>query len=100
MSSYSSAILFSPWGIFNVMLTNMFFLIMHIPVLVVFKSLSCVQLCDPMDCSMPGFHVLHHFLELDPTHAHLISDAIQPCCPLSSPSPPAPNPSQHQGLFQ
>ena len=72
---------------------------MHIPVHVVFQSLSCVQLCDPMDFSMPGFHVLHHFLELDPTHAHLGSDAIQPSYPLSSPSILVFSLSQHQDLF-
>ena len=53
-----------------------------------------------MDCSMPGFPVLHHLLELAQTHVHWVSDAIQPSNPLSSPSPPAFNLSQHQGLFQ
>ena len=60
----------------------------------------CLTLCDSMDCSMPGFPVLHHLLELTQTHVHLVGDAIQPSCPLSSPSPPAFNLSQHQGLFQ
>ena len=49
----------------------------------------CLTLCDSMDCSMPGFPVLHHLLELTQTHVHLVGDAIQPSCPLSSPSPPA-----------
>ena len=53
---------------------------------------------DPMDCSTPGFPVLHHLLELAQTHLHQVSDVIQPCHPLSSPSP-AFNLSQHQGLF-
>ena len=53
-----------------------------------------------MDRSMPGFPVLHHFLELTQTHVHRVADAIQPSHPLSSPSPPAFNPSQHQALFQ
>ena len=50
---------------------------------------SCLTLCDPMDCSMPGFSVHHQLLELAQTHVHCISDAIQPSHPLSSPSPPA-----------
>ena len=57
-------------------------------------------LCNPMDSSMPGFPVLHHLLEFTQTHVHQVSDAIQPSHPLSSPSPPAFNLSQHQGLFQ
>ena len=57
---------------------------------------SCPTLCDPMDCSRPGFPVLHHLFELAQTHAHWVSDAIQPSHPLSSPSPPAFNLSQHQ----
>ena len=60
---------------------------------------SCPTLCDPMDCSTPGFRVHHHHLELQ-THVHCVSDAIQPSHPLSSPSPPALNISQHRGLFQ
>ena len=53
-----------------------------------------------MDCSMPGFPVHHQLPELTQTYVHRISDAIQPSHPLSSPSPPAFNLSQHQGLFQ
>ena len=53
-----------------------------------------------MDCSMPGFPVLHQFLELAQTHVHQVGDAIQPPYPLSSPSPPAFNLFQHQDLFQ
>ena len=53
-----------------------------------------------MDCSTPGFSVLHHFLEFAQTHAHWVGDAIQPSHPLPTPSPPAFNLSQHQGLFQ
>ena len=52
-----------------------------------------------MDCSMPGFHVHHQLPKLIQTHIHWVSDAIQPSYPLSSPSPPAFNLSQHQGLF-
>ena len=64
------------------------------------QSLSPVWLCDPMDCSTPGFSVHHQLPEPTQTHVHCVGDAIQPSHPLSSPSPPAFNPSQHQGLFQ
>ena len=60
---------------------------------------SCPTLCDPMNRSMPGLPVHHQLPEFTQTHVHRIGDAIQPSHPLSSPSPPAPNPSQHQGLF-
>ena len=60
---------------------------------------SCPTLCDPMDCSMPGFLVFHHLPELAQTHVCWVSDAIQPSHPLSSLSPPAFNLSQHQGFF-
>ena len=61
---------------------------------------SCLTLCDPMNRSKPGHPVHHKLPEFTHTHAHRISDAIQPSHPLPSPSPPAPNPSQNQGLFQ
>ena len=61
---------------------------------------SCPTLCDPMDCTIPGLPVHHQFLDLAQTHVHRVSDAIQPFHSLSSPSPPAFNLSQHQGLFQ
>ena len=61
---------------------------------------SCPTLCDPMNCSMPGLPVHHQLPEFTQTHVHRVNDAIQPSYPLSSPSPPAPNPSQHQSLFQ
>ena len=60
----------------------------------------CPTLCDPMNHSMPGLPVQHQLLEFTQTCIHRVSDAIQPSHPLSSPSPPAPNPSQHQSLFQ
>ena len=60
---------------------------------------SCPTLCDPMNHSMPGLPVHHQLLEFTQTHVHRVSGAIQPSHPLSSPSPPAPNPSQHQTLF-
>ena len=61
---------------------------------------SCPTLCNPMNCSTPGLPVHHQLQEFTQTHVHQVSDAIQPSHPLSSPSPPAPNPSQHQSLFQ
>ena len=61
---------------------------------------SCPTLCDPMNCSMSGLPVHHQLPEFTQTHIHRVSDTIHPSHPLSSPSPPAPNPSQHQSLFQ
>ena len=61
---------------------------------------SCPTLCDPLNRSTPGLPVHHQLPEFTQTHVHRVGDAIQPSHPLSSPSPPAPNPSQHQGLFQ
>ena len=63
-------------------------------------SCLCPTLCDPMDCSTPSFPVHHHFPVSTQTHVHRVGDAIQPSHPLSSPSPPALNLSQHQGLFK
>ena len=60
---------------------------------------SCLTLYDPMDCSTPGLPVHHQLLEFTQTHVHRVGDAIQPSHPLLSPSPPAFNLSQHQGLF-
>ena len=59
---------------------------------------SCLTLCDPMNHSTPGLPVHHQLPELTQTRGHGVGDAIQPSHPLSSPSPPAPNPSQHQGI--
>ena len=61
---------------------------------------SCPTLCDPMDCSTPGFPVHHQLLKFAQTHTHWVSNAIQSSHPLSSPSTPAFNISQHQDLFQ
>ena len=77
-------------------------------VLITSKDLCCcclvtksyLTLCNPMVCSMPSFPVLHYFPWFAQTHLHQISDTIQPSHPLSPPSPPAFNLSQHQGLFQ
>ena len=68
---------------------------------ILLSSHSVISNClQPMNYSTPGFPVLHHLLELSQTHFHWVGDAIQPSHPLSFPSPPAPNPSQHQGLFK
>ena len=61
---------------------------------------SCPTLCNPMNRSTPGLPVHHHIPEFTQTHVHRVRDAIQLSHPLSSPSPPAPNPSQHQSFFQ
>ena len=61
---------------------------------------SCLTLCDPMNCSTPALPVHHQLPEFTQTHVHRVGNAIQPSHPLSSPSPPAPNPSQHLSLFQ
>ena len=61
---------------------------------------SCPTLCHPMNHSTPGLPVHQQIPEFTQTHVHRVGDAIQPSHPLSSPSPPAPNPSQHQSLFQ
>ena len=61
---------------------------------------SCPTRCDPTNRSMPGLPVHHQLPEFTQNHVHQVGDAIQPSHPLSSPFPPAPNPSQHQGLFQ
>ena len=61
---------------------------------------SCLTFCDPMNCSTPGFPVHHQIPELAQTHVHRVNDAIQTSHPLSSPSPPAFNLSQHKGLFK
>ena len=68
----------------------------------VFSSVTqlCLTLCDPMNRSKSGLPVHHQLPEFTQTHIHRVDDAIQPSHPLSSPSPPAPNPSQHQGHFQ
>ena len=82
-------------------LTCFFCCIVSHLLLIQFSSVaqSCLTLCDPMDCSTPGFPVHHQLPEFTQTHVHCVGDAIQPPHPLSTPSP-ALNLSQHQGLFQ
>ena len=72
------------------------------PISVQFSSVaqSCPTLCNPINRSMPGLPIHHQLSEFTQTHVHRVGDAIQLFHPLSSPSPPAPNPSQHQSLFQ
>ena len=74
----------------------------HNKLSVQFSSVAqvCPTLCDPMNPSMPGLPVPHQLSEFTQTHVPRVGDAIQPSHPLSSPSPPALNPSQHQSLFQ
>ena len=74
--------------------------IIKLMLLLLIQSRSRVQLCDPMNCSIPGIPVLQYLLGFVQTHVHWVGDAIQPSHLLSSPSPPALNHSQHQGLFQ
>ena len=88
-----------------VYLSNTCFLIVYIHLKNCHYQFSSVAqsyptLCDPMNRSMPGLPVHHQLPEFTQIHIHRVSDANQPSHPLSSPSPPAPNPSQHQGLFQ
>ena len=69
-------------------------------IIVVVMLHSYPNLCDPVDCSAPGFSISHYLLELVQTHVHCVSDAIQPSYTVLPPSPFAFNLSQHQGLFQ
>ena len=70
------------------------------PLLLLFSLKLCLTLRDLMDCSSPGFPVLYYLPEFAYSHVHCADDAIQPYHPLSLPSPPSLNLSQHQGLFQ
>ena len=79
--------------------TLLIFISFFLSVQFISVSQWCPTLCDPMNHSTPGLPVHHQLPEFTRTHVHRVSDAIQPSHPLSSPSP-APNPSQHQSLFQ
>ena len=85
--------------LFHILTSTWFLLVLFGAFSVQFSHSVMSTLWDPMDCSTPGFPIGHQFLELTQTHVHRVSDAIQPSHPRSSSSPPAPNPSQHQGLF-
>ena len=76
-----------------------FYQFLRIIQIIVAQSLSCVRLCNPIDCSMPGFPVLHHLLELAQTDVQWVGDAMQPSHPLSSSSPPIFNLYHYQDLF-
>ena len=81
---------------------RMWSILEKVPWALEFRSVAqlCPTLCDPMNRSTPGLPVHHQLLEFTQTRVCRVSDAIQPSHPLSSPSPPAPNPSQHQSIFQ
>ena len=98
----SGTLLVNSGGFINVTISVLVCLFSDFFFRVQFSSVaqSCPTLCDPMNCSTPGLPVQHHLPEFTQTHVHRVSDAIQPSHPLWSPSPPAPNPSQHQNLFQ
>jgi len=89
---------FHPLLLYLFLDASRWFFILHIQFSSVIQS--CPTLCDPMNHSTPGLPVHHQLSEFTETHVHQVSDAIQPSHPLSFPSPPAPNPSQHQTLFQ
>ena len=84
--------------------THIFFILKIKKTFQLYQFSSITQLCptlwNPMNRSLPGLPVHHQLPEFTQTHVHWVSDAIQPSHPLSSPSPPAPNPSQQQSLFQ
>ena len=88
LASSSGLLCYGEWGILHLLGFNVQF------------TQSCPTLCKPMNCSTPGLPVHHQLLEFAKAHVHRGSDAIQPSHPLSSPFPPAPNPSKHQSLFQ
>ena len=95
--------LWSPWPWdWSSLLAAFWFISIHCSEMNQFSSVTqaCPTLCHTMNSSMPGLPVHHQLPEFTQTHAHRVGDAIQPSHPLSSPSPPAPNPSQHQSLFQ
>ena len=80
--------------------TNTWKAVQHQKLLVSSVTQPCATLCDPMNHSTPGVPVHHQLPEFIQTHVHRVDDVIQPSHPLSSPTPPTTNPSQHQGLFQ
>ena len=89
--------LFIFFGVFSSM--HVVMSVVQVPVQFSSVAQSCPTLCDPMNRSMPGLPVHHQLLEFTQTYVHRVSEAIQPSRPLSSPSPPTFNLSQHQGLF-
>ena len=103
MSSFSPLSIISSVGLSKWLLICFNFpLFFAVVIIFQFSSVaqSCLTVCDPMNRSTPGLPVHRQLPEFTQTHVHRVSDAIQPSHPLSSPSPSAPNPSQHQSLFQ
>ena len=102
----TETVLWTQWLCIQVCLTTKSTVFDHACCFKMFLHLfsSVTQLCptlwDPMDCSTPGLPIHHQLLDFNQIHVHWVSDAIQPSHPLSSPTPPAFNLSQHQGLFQ
>ena len=101
-SSASDILLLIPSRVFLISVIVLSLYVYSLILLFQFSSVaqSCLTLCNPMNHSTPGLPVHHQLPEFTQTHIPLVSDAIQPSHPLSSPSLPAPNPSQHQSLFQ
>ena len=95
----SKASMFQCSAFFIVQLSHPYMTILTSPVQFSSVAQLCLTFCDPMNRSMPGLPVHHQLLEFTQTHVHRVGEVIQPSHPLLSPSP-APNPSQHQGLFQ
>ena len=89
----------NPWTSPLLLLKALWFFLIHLYCCCSVPQL-CLILCNPMDCSTPGFPVLHHLPEFAQTPVYWVGDAIQPSHLLSSPFPPALNLSQHQGFFQ
>ena len=104
MENFSTLVLSLPFSLslHFYFLNQAWFPLYFFPCLHQFSSVaqSCPTLCDPMNCSTPGLPVHHQLPEFTQTHVHQVTNAIQPSHPLSSPSPSAPNPFQHHGLFQ
>ena len=100
----ASLFITNSWSLLKLMSTELVMLSNRLNYLnsVQFSSVaqSCLTLCNPMNRSTPGLPVHHKLPEFTQTHVHRVSDTIQPSHPLSSPSPPGPNPSHHQSLFQ
>ena len=92
------------WNIFSVVGDLCFLslecVLSHLSLVQLSVTQWTIALCDPTDCSMPGFPALHYLPQFVQAHVHRVGDAIQPSPPLSSPSPPAFNLSHHQGLFK
>ena len=96
--SFSQKLALLKYNLRTIKFTNFKCRIYWVLILIHSVAQSCLTLCDPMNHSTPGLPVHHQLPEFTQTHVHRVSDTIRPSHPLSSPSPPAPNPSQHQSL--